>query len=291
MSNELGQHRDQWVRVSGVIAPVVAVVGVIVVWLSAWRGVDVPAQVYRVEMFRQYGWLLWDSRWYGGHYLLPYSVLFPPFGAALGLYGAAARRRGGATWAFDRLMRTSSQSRSVVPSLVFAVGTDRAGRDRPVPVSQRRSRGLLAVYAVRTRRRSARSHLRCLLPSSQPGRGRVPRLGAHRVGMGGPRSRRWSLLALAAVTALPLLVLNVSFYEPGRSRSGEVTCVVLVLCALGFFLLPTTSGHCGSRRCCTHGLPLRCSRCPMRSGATSYGSLLPSLPRCSSRGAGCRVAV
>jgi hypothetical protein len=240
MSIELGRHRDRWARVSGVIAPLVAVIGVIIVWLSAWRGVDVPAQVYRVEMFRQYGWVLWDSRWYGGHYLLPYSVLFPPLGAALGLYGAAALSAGGAAWAFDRLMRTSWQSRSIVPSLVFAVGTVVPVAIGQFPFLSGEAAGLFALYSARTRRRTLAIvfALCCSLLSPVAGAFLVLVLTA--LAFGSPRSDRWTLLGLAGVTASPLVVLNISFYDPGTFPFwGSDLVVVLVLCALGFFLLPT----------------------------------------------------
>lgn len=71
--------------------------------------VDLAAQTFRADLFASHGFLLWNNYWYGGHYLLGYSVLFPPLGAALGprlvgalsavvatgLFGAIARRRYG----------------------------------------------------------------------------------------------------------------------------------------------------------------------------------------------------
>src|SRR5438552_1649723 len=70
---------------------------------------DLAAQVFRSDLFASHGFLLWSNDWYGGHYLVSYSVLFPPLGAALGprlvgalgaiaaagLFGAIARRRYG----------------------------------------------------------------------------------------------------------------------------------------------------------------------------------------------------
>ena len=31
-----------------------------------WRGSDLPAQLFRVELFRRYGFVLWNSQWFGG---------------------------------------------------------------------------------------------------------------------------------------------------------------------------------------------------------------------------------
>ena len=55
-------------------------------------GADLPAQLLRVRLFATQGFGLWDNWWYGGHYLLGYSVLFPPLGWLLGprLLGALA---------------------------------------------------------------------------------------------------------------------------------------------------------------------------------------------------------
>jgi hypothetical protein len=55
-------------------------------------GADLPAQLLRVRLFAAEGFGLWNNWWYGGHYLLGYSVLFPPLGWLLGarLTGALA---------------------------------------------------------------------------------------------------------------------------------------------------------------------------------------------------------
>ncbi len=55
-------------------------------------GADLPAQLLRVRLFAAQGFGLWDNWWYGGHYLLGYSVLFPPLGWLFGprLLGALA---------------------------------------------------------------------------------------------------------------------------------------------------------------------------------------------------------
>jgi hypothetical protein len=54
--------------------------------------VDLAAAFYRAGLFGAHGWLLWDSNWYGGDYVLGYSVLYPPLAALIGarLLGALA---------------------------------------------------------------------------------------------------------------------------------------------------------------------------------------------------------
>jgi hypothetical protein len=109
-------------RLVSCVAPLTAAGVALLVWSVGWQGVDVPAHVYRVGLFRSYGWIVWDSQWYGGHYALPYSALFPAFGAALGVYGAALLSAAVAAWAFERLLRAEFRSKSLLPALVFAVG-------------------------------------------------------------------------------------------------------------------------------------------------------------------------
>jgi hypothetical protein len=65
--------------------------------VAAWlivdpRTPDLAAQVYRANLFREAGFLVWDSRWYGGHDIPGYSLVFPPLGALVGVraVGAAA---------------------------------------------------------------------------------------------------------------------------------------------------------------------------------------------------------
>ncbi len=69
-----------------------AAVGVAVWLIVDPRTPDLAAQVYRANLFREAGFLVWDSRWYGGHDMPGYSLVFPPLGALVGVraVGAAA---------------------------------------------------------------------------------------------------------------------------------------------------------------------------------------------------------
>jgi hypothetical protein len=49
------------------------------------RTPDLAAQAYRVALFRQTGFAVWDLRWYGGHALPGYSLIFPALGALIGM--------------------------------------------------------------------------------------------------------------------------------------------------------------------------------------------------------------
>jgi hypothetical protein len=67
------------------LAPVLAA-ALLVAWLIVDpRTPDLAAQTYRVNLFSQLGWTVWDQHWYAGHNVPGYSLLFPPLASALGL--------------------------------------------------------------------------------------------------------------------------------------------------------------------------------------------------------------
>ena len=93
-----------------------------VIVASTWRGADWPAQLYRVEFFRSHGWASFDTGWYGGHYPLAYSVLFPVLASLIGPAAVVAVSIAGATWAFDSLVYEQFGPRGRVGTLCFAGG-------------------------------------------------------------------------------------------------------------------------------------------------------------------------
>jgi hypothetical protein len=55
-------------------------------WLIADpRTPDLAAQVYRVRLFEQLGWVVWDEHWYAGHHMAGYSLLLGSLASVLGL--------------------------------------------------------------------------------------------------------------------------------------------------------------------------------------------------------------
>jgi len=71
--------------------------------IVAPAGADLPAQLLRVKLFADQGFGLWNNSWYGGHYLLGYSVLFGPLGWLLGPRFVAALASVGTAAAFAAL--------------------------------------------------------------------------------------------------------------------------------------------------------------------------------------------
>lgn len=97
-----------------------AVSGLVVV--AGWRGADLPAQLFRVELFRDGGFTTWNNQWYGGHHTLGYSVLFPALGAAVGpmVVGAASVVVAAAAVG-DLLRRVAPPTAALVGSVAFAL--------------------------------------------------------------------------------------------------------------------------------------------------------------------------
>jgi hypothetical protein len=87
---ERARGEGRWARAP--LGILTAAVGVAVWLIVDPRTPDLAAQVYRANLFSEAGFLVWDSRWYGGHDIPGYSLVFPPLGALVGVraVGAAA---------------------------------------------------------------------------------------------------------------------------------------------------------------------------------------------------------
>ena len=120
-------------------AAAVGVAGALALFAIAmgWRGSDLPAQLFRVELFRRDGFVLWNSQWFSGHPTLDYSVLSPVLGAVTGPIALGALSGVVSAFLFDRLVRyefgvsarfgsvwfaTSTVTNLVVGRVTFALG-------------------------------------------------------------------------------------------------------------------------------------------------------------------------
>jgi hypothetical protein len=115
---------------------------------------DLAGQVYRMHLFAVDGFSLWDNNWYGGHYLLGYSLLFPPLSALLGLRLLGAGTVVASTLIFAQLARMRFGSRWAAATTLFgvsAVGDLYIGR---ITFALGVGFGLGAVLAAARERRS-----------------------------------------------------------------------------------------------------------------------------------------
>jgi hypothetical protein len=117
-----------------------------------WRGVDLPAQVYRINSFKAHGLALWDNQWFGGHWTLDYSVLFPAVAAVIGLAAVTIGAAALAALAFDRLVSPSFGPGAGPAAIVFAVGIAVQSAIGQLPFLAGEALGLCACWAVSRRR-------------------------------------------------------------------------------------------------------------------------------------------
>jgi hypothetical protein len=83
---------------------------------------DLAAQVFRTELFQRGGLAIWNGSWYGGHYTLTYSVLFPPLAALLGPRLVGTLAVVASAYLFDRLVRDRWGEAARWATLWFAAG-------------------------------------------------------------------------------------------------------------------------------------------------------------------------
>jgi len=83
---------------------------------------DLAAQVFRTELFKQAGLAIWNGSWYGGHYTLTYSLLFPPLAALLGPQLVGGIAVVSSAYLFDRLVRNRWGVEARWATLWFAAG-------------------------------------------------------------------------------------------------------------------------------------------------------------------------
>ncbi len=223
--------------------PAAAVLAVVAATFG-WRGVDYPAQVFRVEMYVRNGFALWDTQWYSGHHLPGYSILFPPLGAVLGPVVVGALCAVGSAFLFDRLARDRFGPAAFLGSLWFAVGTVTNLAVGRITYLLGLTIGLAAVWALSRGRRVAAVVLGVLCPLASPVAGVFLALAGGAWWLAGMRSRStrtsrlWGL-GLATVAVAPTMVLAVLFPEGGSFPfRGATLGFVLGVCAFMFWAVP-----------------------------------------------------
>jgi hypothetical protein len=204
-------------------------VALIVAWLLADpRTPDLAAQVYRVDLYRQLGFVVWDEHWYAGHHMPGYSLLFPPLGALLGIRLLGALCVLASSVLFERLAHARYGDGARWGAAWFAVaalGDVWSGR---MTFALGVSLALAAMLALHRARPAWASVLAALCACASPVAGALLALAALTVALA-DRSPR-ALLALAAPAAAVVLGLVLLFpeggYEPFPALSFAATALV-----------------------------------------------------------------
>ncbi len=274
------------------------------------RTPDLAAQVYRVNLFHQLGFSVWDERWYGGHHLPGYSLTFPPLAELLGIRTLGALAALASTGLFERIARLVYGSAARWGATLFAlaaVGDLWIGR---VTFAVGVSLALAAVLALMRGRAATAAILGVLCAAGSPVAGALlalaavsltlarglPRIGTPRGGsarsggvgstasltpggsvavgrgqtLGGP-------LALGAPAALVVIALALLFPEGGFEPFPTLSFAVTAAIVLGFLrVLPRERalervGALVYLAACLGSLALHT---PMGSNIERYGVLL-----------------
>jgi len=228
--------------------PAVALSSALGLLMIAWSPPvgDLAAQVFRTELFQRAGLAIWNGSWYGGHYTLTYSVLFPPLAALLGPQVVGMLSVVCSSYLFDRLVRDRWGVEARWATLWFAAGVVTLLADGQLTFA------LGVAFAL--------GALRCL----QVGRGKLAVLVAAGCALASPVAavflagvvlagaaepgRRMSRAAVAVgALALALTVVpNLAFPEPGQFPFVFSSYVAIPLWCAAALLL--TQGARGEER-------------------------------------------
>lgn len=177
---------------------------------------DLAAQVFRAELFEQAGLAIWNGSWYGGHYTLTYSVLFPPLAALLGPQLVGGIAVVSSSYLFDRLVRDRWGAEARWATLWFAAGVVTLLADGQLTFALGVAFGLGSLRALQTRRGALAiaAAAACALasPVAAAFLAGVVLAGAIEWGRPAPRAA----LAVAGLALALTVVPNLAFPEPGH---------------------------------------------------------------------------
>ena len=221
-----------------VTACAVAAALALFVAVMGWRGSDLPAQLFRVELFRRDGFVLWNSQWFAGHPTLDYSVLSPVLGALSGPIALGAACGIASAFLFHRLVFRAFGASALVGSIWFATSTVTNLLVGRMTFALGLTFALGALFALQRRRGwiAGGCALLCALASPVAGVFLAVAAGAWGFAESSQRTVAW-LTGAAAI--LPLLAIAVEFPSPGtQPYEGWAFACDLALCALFLIAIP-----------------------------------------------------
>ena len=196
--------------VAAAIAAALATVGS----LAGWRGGDLSAQLFRVELFREYGMTLWNPQWYGGHFTLSYSVLYPPIAATAGIAVSTIASATIAAWSFGQLTLRWFGTRAGTGMVLFAIGTGSQVAIGQLPFLMGEAFALAACVAASKQRwkLATAAALAASLTSPLAAAFLVLVIVSWAITSSG---HRWLLVVVGSAAALPVAVTAVVFPGTG----------------------------------------------------------------------------
>jgi hypothetical protein len=201
------------------------------------RSQDLAAATFRADLFADHGFVIWNNAWYSGHYVLSYSVLYPPLGALLGprLVGSIAAVAAAAVFAV--LAQRRYGERAWFGALWFAAAvsawlfTGRMPFLLAVPFAlaaflPRSGTGPLVLAAA----------LAALSSLASPVAGLFASIGGIALALAGERVRG---LAITGGAVVPIAVLNLAFPTGGEEPFVFSAFIAIpILAAAVIWLVP-----------------------------------------------------
>jgi hypothetical protein len=260
----------------------------IAAWLVADpRTPDLAAQVYRVSLFHQLGFAVWDDNWYAGHHLLGYSLLYPPLAALLGIRVLGALCVLASSLLFAQLVRSVYGEVARWGAAWFAVAALGDVWSGQMTFALGVPLALAAGLALMRERWLWAGLLAALCAASSPVAGALLGLAALTVAVR-RRSPR-ALVTLAAPAAAVVLVLVALFPEGGYEPYPILSFAATMLVVLTFlWALPSTAqllriGGCVYVLACVGCL---LAHSPVGSNVERYAMLAGPLLLCAALDAG-----
>jgi hypothetical protein len=176
---------------------------------------DLAAATFRADLFSDHGFVIWNNAWYSGHYVLSYSVLYPPLGALLGPRLAGSIGAVAAAAVFALLAQRSHGEGALVGSLWFAAAVGAwlfTGR-MPFMLAVALALAALLPTAGSAGSLALAAALAALCGLVSPVAGLFVVVAGVALALAGERSRG---LAIAAGAALPITAINLAFPTGGE---------------------------------------------------------------------------
>ncbi len=198
------------------------------------QGADWPAQLFRVELFRQEGFELWNGQWYSGHPTAGYSVLFPPLGAIVGITAVGIGSVLVATVCFHQIARHIVGSHARLASVIFGLALVPNLVVGRITFGMGLAVGLGALLALQRRRWLLGPILVVATPLASPVAGVFLALAlsawAVNEAFAGDRAQAWRLAGATALALMPIAATALIFPSDG-SFGFPLSWVVAVLAA------------------------------------------------------------
>ena len=228
--------------------PAVALSAALAALMLAWNPQvgDLAAQVFRTELFQRGGMAIWNGSWYGGHYTLTYSVLFPPLAALIGPQAVGSLAVIVSSYFFDRLVRDRWGEAARWATLWFAAGVVTLLADGQLTFALGVAFGLGALRALQLGRggAAAAAAAGCALSSPVAAAFLAGVVIAGALERGRPLNR--IAFWVAAIALGLVLVPNLAFPEPGQFPFSLSSYVAIPLwCGSALFI---TRGLRGEER-------------------------------------------